>query len=116
MPIGLYADAHVPRAIATELRRLGVDLINAQEDESDALPDPQLLDRATALGRVIVTFDSDFLVEAALRQREKAKQFTGVIFVRARDITYGQCVSELQLLALLAEPAECADRVIFVPL
>lgn len=116
MPIGLYADAHVPRTIITKLRRLGVDLITAQEDGSDALPDPQLLDRATALGRIIVTFDSDFLVEAALRQREQTLRFTGVIFVRARDITYGQCISELHLLALLAEPAECVDRVIFVPL
>ena len=116
MPIGLYADAHVPRAIATELRRLGVDLITAQEDGTDALSDPQLLDRATALGRVIVTFDSDFLMEAALRQREETLRFGGVIFVRARDITYGRCVIELHLLAQLAEPAECADRVIFVPL
>ena len=35
MAIPLYTDQHVPRAITTELRLRGVDVLTAQEDGAD---------------------------------------------------------------------------------
>jgi predicted nuclease of predicted toxin-antitoxin system len=54
-------DEHVPRAISVGLRLRGVDVLTAQEDGLRNTPDADLLDRATALGRVIFTQDDDFL-------------------------------------------------------
>lgn len=51
MAIVLYMDAHIPKAIMIGLRLRGVDIITAQEDNAADLPDPVLLDRATALQR-----------------------------------------------------------------
>jgi rRNA-processing protein FCF1 len=53
-------DVHVHAAITEQLRRRGVDVITAQEDQSDRLPDDQLLERARILGRVLFTNDVRF--------------------------------------------------------
>ena len=52
-------DVYVRRAISDGLRRGGVDVLTAQDDESTRLPDPELLDRATELGRVLFSQDDD---------------------------------------------------------
>lgn len=64
MPLKLYMDHHVPRAITSGLRALNVDVLTAYEDESSTVTDPQLLDRATVLDRVLFTRDDDLLAEA----------------------------------------------------
>ena len=68
MSLALYTDVHVKRAVTNGLRLRGVDVLTAQEDGTARLSDPDLLDRATALGRVVFTQDEDFLAEAARRQ------------------------------------------------
>jgi predicted nuclease of predicted toxin-antitoxin system len=70
MSIGLYMDQHIPKAITDGLRLRGVDCLTALEDNADTMDDTDLLDRATALGRALVTSDKDFLVEASKRQVE----------------------------------------------
>ena len=54
MPLALYMDVHVPRAITNGLRRRGVDVLTAQEDGAAEFDDPSLLDRATALNRALL--------------------------------------------------------------
>lgn len=49
-------------AVADGLRLRGVDVLTAQEDETTELQDPQLLNRATQLGRVFFTQDKGFCV------------------------------------------------------
>jgi hypothetical protein len=60
MGIALYMDVHVHAAITEQLRRRGVNLLTAQEDQSAHLPDTELLRRATALTRVMFTNDVRF--------------------------------------------------------
>jgi len=79
MPVPLCADAHIPRAVTVALRLAEVDILTAQEDGAITLPDPDLLDRAYALGRTLVTFDDDLLTEATRRQRQGIP-FAGVVF------------------------------------
>jgi predicted nuclease of predicted toxin-antitoxin system len=71
MPILLYMDVHVPRAITLGLRMRKVDVLTAQEDGADRLSYPELLDQATMKHRVLFTFDDDLLIEAARRQQKK---------------------------------------------
>jgi hypothetical protein len=53
----LYADEHVPLSLVQALRLLGHDVVTIQEDEraNQGLPDPDVLVRATALGRAALT-------------------------------------------------------------
>lgn len=70
MTVGLYFDHNVSRAITQGLRLREVDVLTAYEDGAHLLPDPELLDRATALGRPLFTSDEDLIVEARRRQRD----------------------------------------------
>lgn len=115
MPIALYMNAHIPRAITLGLRMRTVDVLTAQEDGADTLPDPELLDRVTQLERVIFTFDDDFLVEATKRQREN-QSFSGVIYAHPLRISIGQCIRDLELIAKAGEPEDLCNRVEFLPL
>jgi len=110
-----YFDVHVPAAIAEGLRRRDVDVLRAQEDGADRLPDNELLDWASELGRVLVSLDKDFTVEVAQRQR-KLSTFTGVIRIRSDRIRVGVLVHELELIANAMEPEELANRITYVPL
>ena len=64
MPVGLYMDHHVSRPITSGLRRRGVDVLTAAEDGADRLSDPDLLDRASALERVLFSQDRDLLTRS----------------------------------------------------
>jgi len=67
-------DHNVPRAIALALRLRDVDVLTAVEDGSYELFDPDLVDRASALGRALFTRDDDLLVPG---DRGKAYIFRG---------------------------------------
>jgi hypothetical protein len=108
-------DVHAPLAITDALRRRGVDVLTAQEDETDQLEDPPLLDRALELGRVIFTQDEDFLRDGARRQR-RGDSFAGIIYAHQMRVTIGQCVHDLELMANVYEPAGVANRVEHLPL
>ncbi|HEY0737722.1 MAG TPA: DUF5615 family PIN-like protein [Herpetosiphonaceae bacterium] len=114
MPLRLYMDHHVPRVITNQLRLRGIDVLTAYEDRTSAMEDPLLLNRASELERVLFTQD-DLLTEAALRQ-EHGQSFYGVIYAHQRRATIGECVRDLEILALIGEPADIVGQVIFLPL
>ncbi len=62
--IAFYMNQHVPRAITEGLRIRGVDVITAYEDGASEIGDPELMNRATELSRVLFTQDDDLLAEA----------------------------------------------------
>lgn len=64
MAIALYMDVHIPQAITDQLRRRGVDVLTAFDDEAQELPDDQLLLRVTQLNRILFTQDIRFRVLA----------------------------------------------------
>ncbi len=115
MTLALYMDVHVRRAISDGLRRSGVDILTAQDDGSTRLPDPELLDRATELGRVLFSQDDDLLREATERQ-ELGRSFSGVVYAHQLRITVGQAIRDLQLIAEVYEPEDIANRVEYLPL
>jgi hypothetical protein len=111
----LYLDVHVRQAITMGLRLRGVDVLTAQEDGARRLSDDLLLDRATALGRVLFSQDEDLLREAAQRQ-ERGVPFKGVIYAHQLKVTIGQCIRDLELLAHAGAPEDFANRVQYLPL
>ncbi len=115
MSIGLYMDVHVPFAITTGLELRGVDLLTAQADGATRLDDPDLLDRAGTLARVVFTQDDDFLREAHRRQ-DSGESFVGVIYAHQLNITIGQSVNDLELIAKIYELEDLANQVEYLPL
>lgn len=114
MPLTLYMDVHVPRAITNGLRRRRVQVITTQEDGSAELDDPPLLDRATELICPLYTQDDDLLTEAHRRQTED-EMFAGVIYSHQLRSPVGKCVNDLELIAKTFEPDDLKDRVEFIP-
>ena len=108
-------DVHVPAAITRGLVMRGVDAITAQLDDAILLVDPDLLDRATYLGRVLFSQDADLLAEATKRQRSGAI-FGGVIYAHQTGITIGRAIHDLQILADAGKPEDFANRVEYLPL
>jgi predicted nuclease of predicted toxin-antitoxin system len=108
-------DENVHRAITSGLRLRGVDAITAQEDGLGQTPDPEVLDRATELGRPLFSQDDDLVAEAHRRQSGSVP-FAGVIYAHQIHVSIGDCVRDLELIALTAEAAELASTVIFLPL
>ncbi len=86
-------DVHVRRAVTTALRLRTIDILTAQEDGTAELDD-RLLERATELGRVLVSQDVDLLRDGAQRQKE-GKAFSGIIYAHQLRITVGQMVADL---------------------
>lgn len=68
MNVKYYMDVHVKRVVTNGLRLRGVDVLTAQDDNATELEDDLLLERATALNRVLFSQDDDFLREANKRQ------------------------------------------------
>lgn len=115
MPIALYMDAHVPRAITVALKARGVDVLTAQEDSHERTADPDLLERATELGRVLFSFDDDLLAEAVKRQRSGIS-FSGVIYAHPMRVSIGICVRQLEIIALAGDPEDMINRIEYLPL
>ena len=108
-------DVHVRFVVTSELQLRGVDVLTAQADGAARFPDPVLLDRASALGRVLFSQDNDLLIEATHRQRSGI-DYAGVIYAHQQRITVGQCVHELTLIAQAGEPMDFISRVTYLPL
>jgi Domain of unknown function (DUF5615) len=108
-------DVHVPRAITEGLRLRGVEVLTAQEDGARGLTDPELLDRAAALERVLFTRDADLLAEATQRQRT-GRSFSGLVYAHQLHVTIGQCVHDLELIATATDSTDLTGRVEYLPL
>jgi predicted nuclease of predicted toxin-antitoxin system len=104
-----------PYAVAAALRSRAVDVITAQEDGAREWEDSALLDRASDLGRVLVTQDEDLLREAS-RRNETAVFFAGIIYAHQLNVTIGDMVRDLELVALIYEPDECVNQMVYLPL
>lgn len=107
-------DVHVPQAITDQLRRRGVDVLTAIEDNSGELLDDELLEHVRSLGRVLFTQDIRFKAMAEDWQR-RGKPFAGLIFGHQLGGTIGQYVKDLELIAQASEPDEWLNIIEYLP-
>lgn len=115
MPVGLYADVHVPGPVIQQLRRRGVDILAATEEQTNELDDESLLALASAARRVIVTQDIRFRVRAEDWQRT-GRQFAGLVFAHQRFVSFGQMVCDLELIAKATDAEYWENRIEQLPL
>ena len=108
-------DVHVRRAVTVALRLRAIDVLTAQADGAAGLDDKRLLDRATTLGRILVSQDEDLLREGARRLGER-EDFSGIIYAHQLLITVGQMVEDLELIARATSSEEWWGRIEYLPL
>jgi hypothetical protein len=111
----LYMDVHVNAAITAGVRRRGIEALTAQEDGSRCFEDALLLDRATALQRVLFSQDEDLLAIARERQISGVF-FAGLIYGHQLAATIGKYVLDLELLCKVLDPEDMANRIEYLPL
>lgn len=107
-------DVHIPQAITNQLRRRGVDVLTASDDEAQELRDDQLLARVAQLDRVIFTQDIRFRVLAETWQIE-GRPFSGLIYGHQLGGTIGQFVKDLELIAKVSELDDWKNAVEYIP-
>lgn len=115
MALKLYFDHNMQRQIASGLRLRDVDVLTAFEDNAHTLSDPEVLDRATGLHRVLVTKDHDFLAIAHSRLQQ-GNSFAGIVYISRDSMSIGDCVEQLEIVAKVYEYEETGSRVLYLPI
>lgn len=114
MPIGIYCDVHIPRAISVGLRSRGVRVVTAQEDGARRFKDPALLDRAAGLGCILYTHDADFLVEVR-RRIDAGMGFKGVVHSQLLHSPVGRCIEDLEIIAKSLDDEDLVNVIEYIP-
>lgn len=91
-PPRFYMDQHFPGPASQGLRRHGVDVLTAQDAGCCGLSDPEQLAFATAQERVMVTFDSDYLV-----LHQSGVQHAGIAWCQEQKHSIGELIQAILL-------------------
>lgn len=105
LPVKFYLDENLSPEILKQLRLHGIDAVRGPLGDQD----PQHLQRATALGRVVCTEDKDFLKLAAA-----GVEHVGIIRGEQKRHTIGDWVKYLRLIHSVCNAEEVRNTVLFV--
>jgi hypothetical protein len=104
--VRLYLDENLSPRIAIQLQQRGVDAVSVRDLDVLGDDDVSHLDRATRMGRVLVTTDVDFLRLAAT-----GAQHSGIVFGDQQEHTIGDWVRDLELLCFVFSSEEMENHV-----
>lgn len=104
--ISLYLDENLTPKIAVQLRRRGIDVVSVHELGLSGDSDENHLQRATNMGRVLVTADTDFLVMAS-----DGITHAGIIFGIQTALSLGDWVNALELVVAVYSSQEMLNHV-----
>lgn len=115
MSLSLYMDHHVHASITDGLRLRGIDVVTTRDDGTSDWDDEDVLRRATDVGRALFSQDRDLLVIAHQWQKT-GREFAGLIYAHQLEITIGQAVRDLELIATACDASDMKNRIEFLPL
>jgi hypothetical protein len=99
-------DENLTPKIAVQLRRRGIDVVSVHELGLSGDSDENHLQRATNMGRVLVTADTDFLVMAS-----DGITHAGIIFGIQTALSLGDWVNALELVVAVYSSQEMLNHV-----
>ncbi len=106
--VQFYFDEHIPSAVAHALRQRGINVLTAQDAGRCGLPDTDQLQFAAEQGRLLVTFDTDYLALAA-----EGMGHAGIAYCHPTKYSIGQLIQSLLLVhSMLDRAAVAADWVL----
>jgi hypothetical protein len=103
--IRYYTDEHVSRAVINGLRQRGVDVLSVPEADRIGTADNEQLAFALAEGRVLLTYDTDYLVLHAA-----GVSHAGIVYAN-QYTPVGEIVRGLMLIYQALDSAEMAGHV-----
>ena len=101
-------DENMPPAVAEQFRTNGIDVSSVQELERFSEDDPNLLQYATAVDRVVCTRDADFV-----RLARAGMEHAGIVFFERGQRDIGHMVRSLSTIAADFTIEEMKNRVEF---
>lgn len=104
-----HFDEHIPTAVAKGLRRYGIDVTMPNDVGLLKAADYVHLEYARRNGRVMVTFDSDYL---GLHARNV--EHMGIAYIRPRSRSIGQMIDLLNLFYQAFLPDEMKNRLEYI--
>lgn len=105
-----FADQHVHAATVTGLRRRGMDLVTAQDRAQCGVDDDVLLTSATGEGRLMLTYDTDFL-RIHREWLQSGKSHAGIVFWHGNQLPIGEAIRRIVDYAQHTDPADAANMV-----
>src|SRR5215471_8746343 len=96
-------------------RQPALDLVRVQGVGLSHTPDPIILDWAAQQGRVVVSVDKKTLAVDAWGRVARGLPMPGVAILRTL-LSIGQAINELELIAVVADPDDFRDQVIYLPI
>ncbi|MCA9915943.1 MAG: DUF5615 family PIN-like protein [Anaerolineae bacterium] len=107
--IRYYFDESVELAVSQQLAVGGIDAVSAHSLEQLGDSDPNHLARAHEMGRVLCTYDQDFLRLAA-----EGAEHSGILFAQHQQATIGGWVRAVKSLHTQTQAEELIGRVVFL--
>jgi hypothetical protein len=92
-PVRYFLDEHIDPAVATGLRRVGIDILTVNEAGRRGFDDDEQLDFATRQGRVVVSHDSDYLA-----LHSAGVSHAGIAWCPALKHPIGRLIAALEIL------------------
>jgi hypothetical protein len=106
-----YFDENVEIAVSEQLEMKGLDVVSAKSLGTLGDDDPSHLARATEMGRVLCTYDTDFL-----RLIDQGVEHSGVVFAQKQKGNIGAWVRGLLELHVTRSGEDMIGQVIFLPM
>ena len=95
--------------MSTQLAAGGLDVVSAHSLENLGDTDSDHFQRATQMGRVLCTYDTDFLVMAS-----QGINHAGIVFAHQQKATIGGWLREIRALHARLSPEEVVQQVIYL--
>lgn len=111
--LAAFADQHVHAGTIAGLRRRGMDVVTTQERALCGVDDEHLLACATAEGRLMLTYDTDFLRIHGQWLRS-GKRHAGIAFWPGNQRPIGNVIRDVLDYASHTSPAEATNVVKYV--
>jgi hypothetical protein len=102
----LYFDESVQVAVAEQLRNRGIDVVTVRDLGLLGDSDINHLNRAAAMGRVLCTYDYDFL-----RLHAGGVAHEGIVIAQHAGTSIGDWVNGLELICSAMSPEEMKNHV-----
>lgn len=104
-----YFDESVELAVSEQLAAAGLDVVSVHSLEALGEEDIVHLKRAIQMGRIIYTYDSDFL-----RLAKEISDHRGIIFAQAEKASIGAWQRELRALHSRLTAEQLEGQIIFL--
>ncbi|MBS3968142.1 MAG: DUF5615 family PIN-like protein [Truepera sp.] len=110
-------DEHIPPALVRGLlrERPDLDITEVRKTELVGKPDPLILERAAAEGRILITRDVSTMPDYAYARVKAGLPMPGV-FIWQRKASIGEVLESLLLLTAASQEEEWDQQVIYIPL